>query len=117
MTSTCLPSPYTLVRLADCSEPSDHDTPGARFLLGIAEHVAERAGDDDDRHDLAHEVADAAIPPYTVDIWAVFVDLQGWHEDTRDLGDDGGDLTRSATLALFMIGERLAAALLHDEQG
>jgi hypothetical protein len=108
MTTTAL-HPYALARLADCADPDSPTSPGARWLLAIAEHVAEREHDDED---LAHEIADSAVPPYTSDVFAVLVDLAAYREDVSDLVAEGDDLTRRASVALYVVAERLAAALL-----
>ena len=97
-------SPYALADLADVASPDRLDSPGASFLLAVAEATC-------DLQD-AHEAADAVVPVYTADVWAAFVDLAAYREDVRDLGDDGSALTRSAALALYAIGARLAQALL-----
>lgn len=111
---TTMPSVYSLARMAECADPDSLTSPGGRFLLAVGEHVEDRRGDGDDLHDLAAEIADSAIPAYTHDLWSVFVDLGAWREDTSDLGDESGDLTRSASLALYVVAERLALALLDE---
>jgi hypothetical protein len=113
MPTTTLPGVFALARLADCADPDSASSPGGRWLLGIAEGVAERCHDED-RHDLAHEIADSAVPVYTADLFAVLVDLAAYREDVADLVDAGDDLTRRASLALYVVAERLALALLDE---
>ena len=109
---------YQLAGLADCSSPDGTDSPGARFLLAVADSVTESleydTDGDGDASDMAHAVADSAVPVHTHERWQAFVDLCAYSEDTTELGDDGGDLTTSAGLALYMIAERLAAALIEE---
>ena len=57
------------------------------------------------------EVADSAPSVYTAARWAQFADLAAWNEDIADYGPLD-DLTASAGVALYMIAERLAAALV-----
>ena len=115
-------------------------SPGALFLRSVADDLAERiayAFADPDLDpascDLAreleeevHEVADAAPSVYTFTRWQEFTDLAAWQEDTTELGvtleraynlrgaRGGGndDLTGAAGVALYMIAERLARALV-----
>jgi hypothetical protein len=121
-------SPYHLASLADCTSPDSADSPGAKFLAGIAEAVAEHcnqyAGTPDDgddwplivgellNGDAAHEIADSAVPIYTHERWQTFVDLGAYNEDPAgELGDDGSDLTQTAGAALYLIASRLVGAL------
>jgi hypothetical protein len=112
MTATTTLHPYALAALAGVACPDSPSSPGGRWLQGIAEHVAERRHDGDD---LAHEIADSAVPPYTSEVWQIFVDLALWHEDVSDYAAEGDDLTRRASLALYVVAERLADALLAGE--
>lgn len=116
MITTTLPGVFTLARLADVADPDSATSPGGRWLLGIAQDVAERCHDEDP-HDLAHEVADAAVPVYTAEVFAVLVDLAAYREDVADLVEDGDDMTRRATVALYAVAERLALALLAEQEG
>lgn len=133
---------WHLVNLADCGWPDRPDgigcappadlstvnpSPGAQFLRSVADDIAERIAyhfddDDDPREhepwelvylladDIA-EVADSAPSVYTAARWAEFADLAAWQEDIADFGPLD-DLTASAGIALYMIAERLAAALV-----
>ena len=58
------------------------------------------------------EIADSAVPVYTVDRWATFTDLGAWQEDIEDLASGTGAvaLTDLAGLALFVIADRVAGA-------
>lgn len=108
-TETRTLSAYELAGMAGCPSPDSLTSPGARFLDGIAAHVLESR---DEGEDAAAYIADAAVPVYTCDIWATFTDLAAWQEDLSELGDDGRDLTKSASLALYVIAERLASVLI-----
>lgn len=125
---------WHLANLADCGSPDRPDrygfapdgiagqtfdpSPGARFLRSVADSVAEAidyAGEDFDPDDFdAHELADGAVPVYTHDIWEAFTDLAAYNEDPSEYGASDGDLTRMASVALYMIGERLAVALARE---
>lgn len=62
-----------------------------------------------------HEIADGAPDVYTYTRWREFVDLGAWEEDPSELmGGEGSDLTGAAGVALYMIAERLAWALLRE---
>lgn len=116
-------TPYALASLAGCASPDSPDSPGARFLKRVETDVFETIEYDGgiephaDVHETAFQIADRCVPVYTHERWETFVDLAAYTEDTRELGDDGSDLTQSAGLALYMIAERLAAELLEEAQG
>jgi len=118
-----------------CAPPADLSTvrpsPGAKFLRSVADDLDWRIKyyfvDDPREHDprehepwelvdlLADEiaeVADGAVPVYTGERWAVFADLAAWQEDTTEYGATGDDLTAAAGIALYVIAERLARALV-----
>lgn len=110
--------------MADCGSPDRTDSPGAVFLDGVRRDtldLIERVGVDvdpdtiDDDGEL-HTIADEAPDYRTPQRWAEFVDLQAYEEDVTDLGEvDGNDLTRSvAGVALFMIADRLARAIVNQ---
>jgi hypothetical protein len=119
---------YRLSNEADAgSSDFDPDGAGARFLSSVRDDVLERVeyelntADADDltdavesiREDAVHEIADAAPDVYTFTRWSEFVDLAAWQEDISELGGDlGDDLTGAAGVALYIIAERLAVAIL-----
>jgi hypothetical protein len=109
-------SPYELARIAECASPDAPDSPGARFLVGIADAVEEAREGDSDIDDLAHEVADAAVPVYTHRLWMTFVDLGAYDEADEDgaavasLAD--GNPSNYAGAMLYYIARRLAYRLL-----
>jgi len=112
---------YALANLADCMSPDGDNSPGANFLNAIESDVIERIAWNDGNpldSDDAHEIADGAVPVYTHRMWATFVDLGAYQEDPSELGAEADDLNKLAAIALYMIGERLAAALIqeHAEQ-
>lgn len=121
-------SPFHLSGLADCYSPDSSDSPGAEFLASVARDVAEhvepyrtdeddldvyRARVDDLQQDAAHEIADSAVPIYTHDRWATFVDLGAYNEDVTEFVEVS-DLTDAAGVALYMIASRLVAALAQE---
>ena len=130
---------WHLANLAGCGSPDRPDgigvsppadlstvvpSPGALFLRSVADDLAERiayvfADLDPAGCDLAreleeelYEVADAAPSVYTGARWAEFADLAAWDEDAAELGASADDLTGAAGVALYMIAERLARALV-----
>jgi hypothetical protein len=112
-------SPYELASMADCASPDSLDSPGARFLLEVAdacrELVTENPGSSaDDLRDSVSEIADGAPDVYTYARWQEFVDLGAWNEDLSELGCDGDDMTQAAAVCLYMIAERLAVAVIED---
>ncbi len=59
-------------------------------------------------------MADGAVPVYTGERWAVFADLAAYNEDPGDIGGWPADLTDAAGVALYVIAERLALALVES---
>lgn len=123
---------WQLARLAGCSDPDAHDgrgfdgqdvqpvegSAGARFLRSVEDDCRDRLEDGDeidDVGDVAHEVADGAVPVYTHERWSVFVDLAAYTEDLDELGGEPSDMTEAAGWALYLIGRRLAEALLEQD--
>lgn len=129
---------WQLANMADCASPdvpdhcgleprttvTDPPSPGAEFLRRIARDVEEGidynpgARTPEDLEDLASETADNAVPIYTHQKWATFVDLAAYTEDPTELGFDGSDMEKGADACLYLIGSRLAGALieLHFER-
>lgn len=112
---------YSLANLAGVSMPDNHDSPGARFLLGVQDAVNESItwtlehGEElVDQEDTAHEIADNAVPIYTYEKWQTFVDLAAWQEDPTDLGYDGSNMDKAADVCLYVIAERLALVLFEE---
>jgi len=130
---------WHLANLAGCGSPDRPDgigvsppadlstvdpSPGALFLRSVADDTAERiayhfADLDPAGCDLARElegevqeVADAAPSVYTFTRWQEFTDLAAWQEDATELGASADDLTGAAGVALYVIAERLALALV-----
>lgn len=109
-------NPNQLARIAECYSPDSFTSPGARFLEEIADSVNERREDGSlVRVDAPAEIADAAVPVYTHERWQTFVDLGAYEEDVSELGADASDLTQCAAVALYMIAERLAGALIEQD--
>jgi hypothetical protein len=116
---------WQLAHLAEVTDPDAHDgigfenaepcegSPGARFLRSIAYSV-EEAIEYGTSEDTPHEIADSAVPIYTHEKWATFTDLAAYTEDIEDFGPIT-DLDQAASIALYMIAERLARALIDAE--
>ena len=109
-----IPNPYVLAGMADCASPDTKDSPGARFLGLVADSVVEAVENEGDRDDIPWTAADQCVPIYTFDVWRTFTDLAAWQEDPTELGADGSDMEQAAKVCLYIIGERLAAAMLDD---
>lgn len=106
---------YELADLADCAGPDTRESAGAEFLRDIYAAATEyRDGYAADDSDAASEIADGTVPVYTGEVWAAFVDLSAWREDPTELGYDGSDMEQAAKVCLYMIGERLAIALMEQ---
>lgn len=111
-------NPYQLSNLADCASPDSSESPGASFLIQIQDAVAYAAEQADgaleDTHDLAHEIADGAVPIYTHEMWQTFTDLAAWQEDVAGEFGPIEDMEKGAQAALYMIAYRLAVTLFEE---
>jgi len=112
---------FSLAGPADCMSPDSPTSPGALFLGRVRDDVIERVEDITDLSDfereteeLTHEIADNAVPIYTADKWATFVDLGAYQEDVSELAGDEGDMDKLGSIALYVIAERLVQAILSD---
>jgi hypothetical protein len=109
---------YELARIADCGDPDTLDSDGAEFLKSIRDDVVETFENDNwsaDTYATIWGIADSNVPVMTHDIAKAFVDLCAYNEDVSDYVTDGGtDLVRNMKVALYVIGERLAGALLEE---
>jgi hypothetical protein len=64
----------------------------------------------DDAELAIHELADGAVPIYTIDLWRTFVGVNAWSEDISDFGPIA-DLEQAARTSLYLIAERLLRGL------
>lgn len=115
-------APFRLARMADCLDPDGRATPGAEFLYSVAHATAEAIeykGEDFDPDTfnddgMIDQIADGAPSVYTHERWQQFVDLGAYREDAEDFG---GDLTCMAGMALCLIAQRLAEAIVTEYAG
>lgn len=130
MTETIALNAYELANLADCGTPDTLESPGARFLLNVQSSVAEvldaiATGEasydlaelEDNASDEAHDIADSAVPIYTHELWATFVDLAAYQEDLGGGLDPAAmeqDHDWLARVSLYEIAQRLALVLLEQ---
>ena len=103
---------YMLAGMADVVSLDTLESPGAQFLLSVADTVEDYRSNDSLDEDSACEIADSSVPIYTYDIWQTFVDLAAYQEDPSELGYDASDMTKAAQVSLYMIAERLVNELI-----
>jgi hypothetical protein len=116
----------TLSAMADCFSPEGPGSAGDAFLLRVRNAVSgairegricldgtERNDDGEKRIDVVSTICDGTPSVYTPTRWAEFVDLRAYQEDARD-GEWPADLTDAAAVALIVIAERLADALIDE---
>ena len=116
-------NPYILSRLADCATPDNKQSPGAAFLLEVANAYGDARGNNDDgsgdTDDLPHEIADEVVTATesrgTHGLILAAVDLCAYREDIDDYAEPTTDAHRLLTLGLYVIAERLTAALQTEE--
>lgn len=116
-------NPYVLANMTDTGKPDTNESPGAVWLVHIAdaaEELAEEVRDARDLEDAVHECADQLVPVYTHEMWQVFVDLTAYNEEDESglmaecMADDAADMTRAAMVALYQIAYRLLTSLLES---
>ena len=82
------PSDRVLADVGGLSLPDDHESPGGIWLSEVWQRVENLREEDIhfayELEDRIMEEADAAIPPYTHNLWMVWVDLQGYNSDEAD---------------------------------
>lgn len=104
---------------ADCASPDNESSAGAKFLQHVVDdtvELIESAGDSFDADTIDDDgsvgrIADNAPNVYTSTKWAQFVDLAAWQEDVSELAGEETNLDKLASIALYMIAERLATAI------
>ena len=115
-----IPSAYFLAGMADCASPNTPESAGAVFLTRVAHDTlaaldyVDAVTDERETEDIPSEVADAAVPIYTHNVWATFTDLAAWQEDPTELMGGEFDMEQAAKVSLYMIAERLVWALLAE---
>lgn len=112
---------FTLGALAECWV-GDPDGLGGKFLTDVRDAVIEAVEynrddlpTDGDWSDWVHEIADDAVPTYTLIVWHTFTDLRAWNVDIDELGDALGadeSMTTQAQWALYVIARSVAWAML-----
>jgi hypothetical protein len=108
---------YELARIADCGDPDTLDSAGAEFLKDVRDDVVQTFLEDNwsaDTYATVWGIADSNVPVMTHDIAKAFVDLCAYREDISDYFDYEGDTVKLMQVALYVIGERLASALLEQ---
>ena len=117
LTTEDFQNPYTLARLADCATPDNKQSPGAAFLLDVADDYRRAAEDrpDTDPDDLPYDIADEATLRLesrgSHGLILAAVDLCAYSEDIDDLAEPTTDAHRLLTLGLYVIAERLIRTL------
>ena len=119
-------STVDLANTADVAEPDTPESPGAHFLRTIAEEVDDMLADpnltDDELTDAIEERADAIVPVYTAELWAVFVDLAAYREDDETgamaeyVSSGPAGMSWAAGFALYQIARRLMETLIAESQ-
>ena len=116
-------NPYVLSRLADCATPDNPNSPGAAFLLDVADDYRRAAEDRPDTHpeDLPYDIADEATLRLesrgTHGLILAAVDLCAYREDIDDYAEPTTDAHRLLTLGLYVIASNLVQALQTETEG
>jgi hypothetical protein len=118
MMTTETKSVWELAEMAGCDSPESDISPGAMWLVRVASDLSEVIGRvteyGEDTQDVIRELADAAVPVYTHEMWRVFVDLAAYDVDDEGLHDREDDMTQRAMVALYVVAERLLNALVGE---
>lgn len=109
---------YYLANYSDISQPDNHESPGAVWLLRLRDAAAEIIENRDEYTDLddaIHEAADQAVPIYTHNRWEVFTDLAAYNVADEGMCE-GMDMTDKAGVLLCLVAEQTIRGLT-DEYG
>lgn len=105
---------YELANLADLGDIGITGKAGYEMLdtvrVCIADAIENGEFADRDADEIIHEIADSAVPVYYADIFEALVELRAWGEDVEDITPT--DLSQSAMVCLYLVGERLARSLV-----
>lgn len=113
-------SVWSLANTADCGTPDSETSAGAGFLKSVAYSVSDLMEEFDedgaprDLDDRITEIADGAPDVYTHGLWVEFTDLAGYREDPSEIVGDEHDMTKLASVCLYIIAERLARELVKE---
>jgi len=117
ITATTVIEQYTTWDLADLAECSANNNTAEEWLNLYRDVILNRAEEsikngytltDDD----IAEMADNAVPVYTAEKWELFQGLSAQCEDVSDYLPEGTtDAEEIATIAIYLIAERLLTAL------
>jgi len=114
------PNVFVLAGQADCASPDSSLSPGGLWLARFPEEArriveeGDEGADVDDLRDYLAEVADQMVPIYAGEKWAVFVDLGAWQEYLEDYASEEHDMDHCASLALYLVAERLLSVLVEE---
>jgi hypothetical protein len=110
-----------LANLADCANDNEQ---AADFLAGVRDAVVELTGEiapEDWQRDAVEnyagaldQIADNAMSVYTFEKWQQFTGTRAWSEDLSEWVPNHTDMGKLADLALFIIANRLAVALVEE---
>jgi len=127
-------NPYVLSRLADCATPDNPNSPGAAFLLEVADAYTRAAEERPDTHpdDLPAEIAAEAVysllSNFTHSVHLAGTDLCAYRDADEVAEDCGpevlheypnaqGIVTVALCHGLYVIAERLVQALQTETEG
>lgn len=115
--------PWTLARMTGAAEPDAERSPGAVFLLDVAEtYVSEREDivSAEYPHDYISDLADTVVPVHTYTMWQIFTDLALWDFDSELITEVSARefLDTGPGAMLYEIASSLLGQLLqtHDEE-
>jgi hypothetical protein len=104
---------YDLASLADCGIPRNSSSDGAEFLTSVrdsfVEYLKEADNEGEEFDPSEHSIVDENLPVFHSEQWGIFVDLEAFHEDTREIGLS--DMNTMALGLIAEIGNRLVSAL------
>lgn len=117
-------SVYELARIADCLDPDNFTSPGAKFLGDVRDNLVialKDANGEELEEDVIMEICDSAPDIYTHQKWQEFVDLGAYQlamgsgdVDLQDYMGASFDMDGMASVALYIIAERLINNLINE---
>ena len=111
---TVPPTVYELSKMADVADPDHSESPGGEWLTYIYESWENARGQYDNVDRMIDETADGSVPTGTHQAWLAYVDVCGYREDLTDYSITTTDMSEVCRLTLYVIAQRLIAALEFD---
>jgi hypothetical protein len=87
---------------------ADEDRDALAFVVGLVEEADEAGAFD---HDGTHDIADAAVPIYTAELWNVATRLRDLFDEDEIDGFEPVDTSARLSVGLYLVASQILGAL------